>query len=451
MADVALENLTTKKVLFNNALISLFVQVGPALIAFFTVPALIKGLGTEKFGILTIIWAIIGASSILDFGLGHALTQFVSKKMGLKETDELPNYIITAITFIFAFGIIAAILVYSLAPIIAKNFMHTSPLYIDDVIGSFRLLAITIPFLMLNICLVGLLESCQKFGVIGILKLPIIFCNYIAPLIVLCFFKSLIAVISVLVIGRIVSCAAYLWFSLKIIRSFSDKIKIKISCIKPLLSFGGWITLSNIIITIITNIDRFIIAGLISAKVIAYYTTPLDTLVKIWTIPLAIMSVMFPAFSSEFVTNRERAKRLYFKCLQTVFIIIFPICLILFMYAKAGLALWIGSEFAEKSTLISKILIIGIFLNSLNIINCTFVQSTGKSDLQAKILLAEFPFYLIILWFFVKHFGLTGAALAWLVRIIIEFAVFNFFSLYLMKSENIYSNSESCQKLNDGA
>ena len=435
MSGVIIENLTTKKVLFNNALISLFVQAGPALIAFFTIPVMIKGLGTEKFGILTIIWSIIGASSILDFGLGHALTQFVSRKIGLKETDELPNYIITAIIFIFIMGIIATILVYLLAPLIAGKFMHTSAAYINDVINSFRLLAITIPFLMINICLVCFLESCQKFGIIGILKIPIIFCNYVAPLFVLCFFKSLIAVVSVLVIGRIISCAAYFWFSMKIIRTFAKKIKIDIKCIKPLLSFGGWMTLSNIIVTLVSNIDRFVIAGLISAKVVAYYTTPLDTLVKIWTIPFAIMSVMFPAFSSEFFANRERAKRLYYKCLQTIFIIIFPICLILFIYAKPGLTIWIGSEFGKRSCLISKIIILGVFLHSLNIINYTFIQSTGKSEIQAKIHLAELPAYLAILWFFVKHFGLIGAAFAWLVRIIIDFALFNFFSLYLMKSK----------------
>jgi len=244
----------------------------------------------------------------------------------------------------------------------------------------------------------------------------------------------LIAVVSVLVIGRIVSSMAYFWFSLKIIRGFSEKIKIKISYIKPLLSFGGWMTISNIINTIVTNIDRFVIAGLISAKVVAYYTTPLDALTKIWTIPLAIMSVMFPAFSFEFFANRKRAERLYFKCIQTVFIIIFPICLILFILAKPGLVLWLGSEFGEKSALISKIIIIGVFLQSLNIINYNFVQSTGKSHIQAKIHLVEFPIYMATLWFLVKHFGLTGAAFAWLARIILDSILFNFFSFYLMKS-----------------
>ncbi|NLF82924.1 MAG: oligosaccharide flippase family protein, partial [Candidatus Gastranaerophilales bacterium] len=132
MSVITLEkDLTARKLLFNNALISLFIQAGPALVAFFTIPVMIKGLGTEKFGILTLIWSVIGASSILDFGLGHALTQFVSKKIGLNETDELQNYIITTIFFVAVLGILAAFAVYLAAPLIARDFINSSPSYVD--------------------------------------------------------------------------------------------------------------------------------------------------------------------------------------------------------------------------------------------------------------------------------------------------------------------------------
>ncbi|NLF83662.1 MAG: oligosaccharide flippase family protein [Candidatus Gastranaerophilales bacterium] len=327
----------------------------------------------------------------------------------------------------------AAIAVYLAAPLIATDFINSSPSYVDDIIRSFRLLAVTIPFLMLNICFVGLLESCQKFSLIGILKLPIIFCNYVAPLIVLCYFNSLLSVVSVLVVGRIVSCVAYFWFCLKIIRNFSDKLRVKLSYIKPLLRFGGWMTVSNLVNTIIVNIDRFIIAGMISASIVAYYTTPLDALVRIWTIPCAIMSVMFPAFSAEFFANRERAKILYFKCVQTIFLIIFPVCTVLFLFAEQGLSFWLGNEFAERSHLIAQIIIIGIFLQSVNIVNYNFVQSTGRSEIQAKIHMFEFPLYIAALWLLVVHFGLAGAAIAWLIRIITDFILFNFFSLKLLR------------------
>jgi len=435
MSGVVLEkNLTSRKLLINNAFISLFIQAGPALIAFFTIPFMINGLGNEKFGILTLIWSIIGASSILDFGIGQALTQFVAKKIGLKETEGLQNYIVTAIFFIFLFGVLSSALVFFTAPLIAKKLIRISPQYVNDTIMSFQLLALTIPFLMLNISLVRLLEALQKFKVIGILKIPVIFSNYIAPLFVLFFTKSLVAVVSVLVIGRVVSCIAYFWFSRRIVYSFSKEIKIKTAYLKPLVDFGSWVTVSNVINTIVVNMDRFIIAGLISAQVVAYYTTPLDALVRIYTIPLALMSVMFPAFSSEFVSNIERARNLYFKSMKTVFIMIFPICLLLFLYAEQGLSLWVGHEFAQKSYFITKIIILGIFLQSLNIINYNFVLATGKSELQAKIYLAEFPVYIVFMWLFIKHMGLLGAALAWLLRIIVDFMLFNFFSIRLINS-----------------
>ncbi len=434
MTGATLEkNLTSKKLLINNSLISLLIQGGPALLAFFTIPLMITGLGNEKFGILTLIWAIIGASSIFDFGIGQALTQFVAKKLGLKETEDIQNYIATAVASIFMLGLVVSVIVFLAAPFIAKKFIHISPAFVNDSIGSFRLLAITIPFLMLNISIIRLLEACQEFKLIGLLKIPVVFCNYVAPVFILFFSKSLIAVVSVLVLGRIASCLAYLWFGRKIILIFSKEIKIKTAYLKPLLTFGSWVTVSNIVNTIVVNIDRFIIAGLISAEVVAFYTTPLDALSRIYTIPMALMSVMFPAFSSEFFSNIERARNLYFKSMKIIFFIVAPICIILFLFAKQGLTMWVGSAFAESSHVIAKIIILGVFLQSLNILNYNFVLATGKSEVQAKIYLAEFPVYLASLWFFIKYFGLVGAALAWLFRITLDFLLFNFFALRLIK------------------
>ena len=39
---------------------------------------LIHGLGTERFGVLTIGWVIMGYFSMFDFGMGLATTRFVA-------------------------------------------------------------------------------------------------------------------------------------------------------------------------------------------------------------------------------------------------------------------------------------------------------------------------------------------------------------------------------------
>ncbi|OGI04105.1 MAG: hypothetical protein A2Y25_11435 [Candidatus Melainabacteria bacterium GWF2_37_15] len=429
-----LEKLTCKKVLAFNSAISLLSHGLPLIIAFFTIPLVIHGMGTERFGILTLIWVIIGASSILDFGLGHALTQFISKRLGAEDIVDIEIHIWTALFIIFILGIIACIAVFLLIPTITTLLMNVPDAYMAETQNSLYLLALSLPLLMLNISLVGILESFQKFGVIGILKIPIIFCNYIGPLLVLPFTKNLAAVVAVLVLGRFLSSMAYFIFCYKIISKFSGRIQIKLSHIKPLLGFGGWITLSNIINTIMSNIDRFFIAGLISTAVVAYYTTPLEILARISIIPAAIMSVMFPAMSAEFTKNRTRSRELFFQSMKTIFTLMFPIVLILIFFAKPGLSLWISAEFAEKSYKLAQIMSIGGLLFGLNIIYYNFIQATGRSDIPAKLHMIEFPLYLALLWFLTMNFGLIGAALAWLSRIIVDFFVLGFISLRMLKS-----------------
>lgn len=433
MSVSTLEKLTSKRVLALNSVISLFAQGVPIIIAFFTLPFIIKGLGTERFGILTLIWAVIGASSILDFGLGHALTQFISKKLGTRDIKEIEVYIWTALLIICTLGVVACISVCLLIPAITANLMNIPEAYLAETRNALYLLALSLPLLMLNISLVGILESFQKFALIGALRIPIIFCNYVGPLLVLPFTTNLVAVVAVLVLGRFLSSVAYFIFSYRLISEFSRKIRIKLSYIKPLLGFGGWITVSNIINTLMVNIDRFFIAGLLSTAVVAYYTTPLEVLARISIIPAAIMSVMFPAFSAEFAINKARSRELFFQSIKTIFFLVFPIVLFIIFFAKTGLTVWISEAFAEKSYRLAQVMAFGALLYGLNLIYYNFIQATGRSDIPAKLHMIEFPVYLFLLWFLTMEFGLMGASIAWLSRIMLDFVVLGFISVKMLE------------------
>ena len=54
----------------------------PLLAAVGTIPYLLRVLGNEQFGLLTLLWALIGYFSLFDFGVGRALTYEVSRKHG---------------------------------------------------------------------------------------------------------------------------------------------------------------------------------------------------------------------------------------------------------------------------------------------------------------------------------------------------------------------------------
>ena len=77
-----MDKLTQGRLLARNTVWNLGGQVAPLVVAIFAIPPLIKGLGTDRFGVLTLAWVVIGYFSLFDLGLGRALTKLVAGQEG---------------------------------------------------------------------------------------------------------------------------------------------------------------------------------------------------------------------------------------------------------------------------------------------------------------------------------------------------------------------------------
>jgi len=61
--------------LARNTLLNLLGQAVPLLVGVLTIPFIVHGLGTERFGLLSLAWVILGYFTIFDLGLGRATTK----------------------------------------------------------------------------------------------------------------------------------------------------------------------------------------------------------------------------------------------------------------------------------------------------------------------------------------------------------------------------------------
>ena len=435
-----IKSLTKKKILLKSMIWNFLGKVLPLGIAVFTIPLIIKGLGSEKFGILTLIWAVIGYANLFDLGIGRALTQLISKKIGENDTEDLPTVIWTSVLILFFLSIIGSLVLSLGAHLIAQNLLKVSPKYLAETVSSVHLLSFCLPVFFVSGALGGILASYQKFGVANIINVPLAMFNFVAPILILPFTHRLDIVVASLVIGRLVSMVLTFFVCSKIVNNFF-KIKFELNYLKKLLKFGGWLTVSNIISPIMVNFDRFFIANILSASMVAYYTTPYEVVFRLLIIPASIVAVLFPAFSVELTTDLARAKRMYFKGLKYIFLLLSLPALLIFFGAKIGLSLWISPEFADKSCLVAKIMAIGIVINGLSFLPSTLIQARGRSDITAKFHLIELPFYIILLVVLIKQLGVAGASLAWTIRVSMDFIL-----LYFYSNRNIFNEEKTYAK-----
>jgi len=203
-----------------------------------------------------------------------------------------------------------------------------------------------------------------------------------------------------------------------------------------LLFFGGWTTVSNIIGSFIINLDRFFIGSFISVAAVAYYTTPFEVAAKLLIIPVSFMSVMFPAFSLTYFSNREKTISYFNKSNKYLFILMFPIYSLMVIFAHGILTLWLGREFADQSSFVLQMLAIGIFINSMSQIPFSLIQGAGRPDISAIIHIIEVPFYIAFLIISINTFSINGAAFVWTARSAIDAVIMYFVAYKLLNNKS---------------
>ena len=411
------DRLTSGHLLARNTFWNLVGNGAPILVAIVCIPLLIKGLGTERFGVLTLTWAVIGYAGLFDLGLGRALTQLVAKKLGRGEDHEVPTLVWTSLLLMLALGGVGAVVVVSLTPLLVVRVLHVPGALQAETLNSFRLLGLSIPLVISTAGLRGFLEALQRFSLINALRIPTGIFTFVGPLLVLPFSKSLTQIVAVLVAGRLFSWLAHLIFCLRVAPALKQHIAWDRAAVVPLLKYGGWMTVSNVVSPLMVTLDRFLIGALLSVAAVAYYATPYEVVTKFWLIPGALMGVMFPAFSTSFVRDRSRTARLYGQSVKYVLLVLFPMILLVVVMAQDGLKLWLGAEFAQNSTHVLRWLAVGVFINSIAQVPFALLQGVGKPDLTAKLHLIELPFYIVVLWWLTKAHGIEGAAIAWTARV----------------------------------
>lgn len=426
-------DLTSTRKLSKNVLLNLFAEGVPLVVSLFCIPILIHRLGTEQFGVLTLAWAIIGYFGIFDMGLGRALSKLVAEKLGRKEYESIPALFWTGLLMMGILGLLGAAILGGGASFAVVHILSISPEFQHETLIVLYLLAATIPFVIGSSAMVGVLSAYQRFDLIVKIRMPIGSWMFLGPVIAVLVFHTLVSVVWMMVLGRCVMLVLAGLMCRQAVSGLHKPVLQRVA-LKSLLSFGSWVTISNIIGPIMTYVDRFFIAAVIGLSAVAYYATPYTVAVKLQIIPSVLLTVLFPALSTMLAYDRIRARRAFNISSTLILLAMLPIVLVIVGFGKYGLVFWLGKDFASHSNVVLQILMVGILINSLAFVPYASIQADGRPDITAILHLIELPIYLAILWFALHAWGIVGAAAAWTVRVALDWVLLLSIGSFKVKS-----------------
>lgn len=405
-----------------NTLWNLAGSGAPLVAAVLLIPFMLSRLGDQAFGVLTLIWALIGYFSLFDMGVGRALTYELGKLRDKSAKPEVSATLRTGLILTIGTGLFGATVMFILAPLLSTSWLKITPLLHKDATLAFQIAAIGVIPTTITSGLRGALEGLGRFAESNLNKMFLGFCMFALPALSIVLHGSdlwTIALYLVLARGIAMLLASAQLHSY----IFEKSIGISDYKFKSLLNYGGWITITGIVGPLMVYGDRFFVSAAVGATLLPFYAIPQEGLQRLLIIPMALCGALLPQLAAMSHHDLKTAFRYQYR---RVTIVMFAVCLVTAVFAYPALSWWLSEEFAIQSMPIVLILSVGIWLNSVAMVPYTLMHAHGKPRITAIFHLIELVLYGVALWWLAANFGLIGAALAWVGRVALDLVLLHF-------------------------
>ena len=404
----------------HNTLWNLAGSILPLVAGAALIPYTLKHMGNESFGILTLIWGLIGYFTLFDLGVGRALTVQLSQLKANGKILEIGPTLRAGMALTLGAGVVGAAAIWALTPSLAQHWLKISPGLQQDAMLAFLIAAAGIVPTTLASGLRGALEGLDRFAESNISRIVLGLWMFVLPAWAVYFHGGALWIISLyLLSGR---CVVAVGMSLQL-RSYLRRASgapLLGRHFKVLWNYGFWVSVTGIVGPLMVYGDRFFVSAAVGAAQLPLYAIPQEGLLRLLLIPVALTGALLPRLVN---MDNEAAVRSYRESSRRITVFMFVICLLAAVLAYPVLAVWLSPEFARAALPVVLILCLGIWVNSMAQMPYTLLHARGNPRLTAIFHLAELLLYFFAVWFLSSQFGLPGAALAWVARVALDLAL----------------------------
>jgi O-antigen/teichoic acid export membrane protein len=409
------------RLLTRNTLLNFIGQAGPLLVGIAAIPFIIRGLGVERFGLLSIAWLAPEYFTFMDLGLGRATTKYAAETLGKGNKDDMSRLAWTAMTVQIGLGLLGTLTLISIAPFLTEHILNVPPWLEAEGKAIFQLIALSIPLVLVSASLSGILAAAQRFDLVNAVSASLNAANPVFTVIGVFWLDWRLTEIGMmLVVSRLIALFVQYCLCVRVFPSLK-RPRFYPAELVALLAFGGGVTVSSFAVPILLYVDRFIIGASLTMAAVAYYSIPYDIVTRLWIIPASLGATLFPAFSMLTGQGKpERLASLLAHSMKWMLLTLGPAVVVITAFAGDILEIWIGAEFAQESAFPLQILAVGILINSMVHVQYAMIQGLGRPDITAKIHLLQLPLHIFLVWGLVDLWGISGAALAQSIRLSVE-------------------------------
>jgi len=407
-----------------NTIINFAGLTFPILVSLISIPITLKIIGSERYGLLILVWTLLGYFAFVDFGLPKAMSNRIAR---IEKTDgKYLTSLVWSVSWVALFlGVIGGALLYMSTKYFFFEFSKLSSAIAQETAKSIFWISLLLPLSILTSILTGILDGVEKFARSNIIHVTTGTLVQLAPIISNQFFGVDLEYIFILILAFRLVLLVVLAVLVKLELNINHIYGINFHEIRSMSRYGFWVTISSFMSPLLETADRIVLTKVSGVQAVPYYSIPFSMLDKMRVVPRALGRTVFPILSKSSSTEAHLLGTNILK--RMIFVLAIPSFLAILL-AEPLLRLWMGEYFAAKSYLPAQILTIGFWMNSPAFIAVLLLQGQGKPKMVATLHMIEILPFLGVMWVAVDTWGIAGAAGAWSTRVACDAIVLYYLS-----------------------
>jgi len=411
-----------------NALFNVGSWVFPLAVSFVFTPYIVRMLGTNAYGVLTLVWSVIGYFTFLDLGLGQAVTKFVAESMGRHDVREANHAIGAAVLVSAVLGTLGGGIIFLLAGVMATRWLNVPAEMTAAAVLAFHIGAAGFVIGMYHTMCRAVLRGLNRYDVTSLLTILSSVLATAGTAALLCLGCSLPHIVLLNVGIQLLATLIYVATAVRISPGLRVAPITDGDALKRMLRFGLFTTLSRTAYTALRHFDRIVIAAILGVSAVTFCVVPMMFVERISALAVEISNVIFPVVSELQGQRREAdVVELYLTVNRVMTALSTALCVPLLVFGQRLLALWMGDAFAAQTGIVVVLAALNAMLNNLTNIPSFTAEGMGKPQVTGICAVCSAVLYFALMIPLARAWGINGVALASVLCCVIVSPLFTWY------------------------
>lgn len=376
-------------------------------------PLVLKALGLEVYGLWTIMAAITGFANLANFGMGAGITKYISEFSVDREASAKISAVLTfGCLFLLLSGILTGLLLFFLRHWISARMIHQAG-DATQLAEALAIIAGGITIIFLSQVPKGILFGLVYHKVVGGIDVAQSVAIFLAALIIGLNGGGIVPLALSLIIVNLAFLIILIGIAFRVTRPFSLHFSLNRGLIRQILHYTLFAWFSSLGSILFTQADRVLVAMLLGPAAAGAYAICSGVAARLNALASSATQALVPLASSYKALGKDSEIIKYFlHVTRLIACLIAALGLLLILWGKRILGLWISPDFAQAYGSVFVILIIAYVLFSMASPGYYIAFGLGRPEIAALANVGGALLTLLLIALLSPRFGLTGAAMA---------------------------------------